>query len=220
MGDKHTFVLYTEYWDHIKLLSMEERGSLLTAIMCNECGIELPEMDAATKMAFSFIRGQLDRDRQKYEETCAKRSAAGMASAEARRNRSQQKATKSTHVKSVETKPTNATEYDNEYEYDNDFKRKEIKEKKRFVPPTVDEVAAYCAERKSPVNPERFVDFYASKGWKVGNQPMKDWKACVRTWEKRDSGKPAQKPKNAFNRFQQREYSEDDLERMLVEGMS
>lgn len=59
--------------------------------------------------------------------------------------------------------------------------------------PTVEEVAAYCRERGNHVDPERFVDFYASKGWKVGNQPMKDWKACVRTWERRDA--PAEAPK-------------------------
>lgn len=57
--------------------------------------------------------------------------------------------------------------------------------------PTVEEVAAYCRERGNSVDAERFVDFYASKGWKVGNQPMKDWKACVRTWEKRED-KPKQ----------------------------
>ncbi len=55
-----------------------------------------------------------------------------------------------------------------------------------FVPPTVEEVSAYCRERRNKVDPERFVDFYASKGWKVGNQPMKDWRAAVRTWEKRE----------------------------------
>lgn len=57
--------------------------------------------------------------------------------------------------------------------------------------PTVEEVAAYCRERGNSVDAERFVDFYASKGWKVGNQPMKDWKACVRTWERRED-KPKQ----------------------------
>lgn len=51
--------------------------------------------------------------------------------------------------------------------------------------PTVEEVAAYCRERKNGIDPEEFVDFYASKGWKVGDQPMKDWEACVRTWEKK-----------------------------------
>ena len=58
------------------------------------------------------------------------------------------------------------------------------KSKGRFTPPTVDEVRAYCQERKNSVDPETFVDFYTSKGWKVGNNPMKDWKAAVRTWER------------------------------------
>lgn len=56
----------------------------------------------------------------------------------------------------------------------------------KFIPPTVEEVKAYCTERKNHVDAERFVDFYASKGWIVGKTKMKDWKACVRTWEKRD----------------------------------
>lgn len=56
----------------------------------------------------------------------------------------------------------------------------------RFSPPSVEEVRAYCRERGNCVDPERFVDFYASKGWKVGRESMKDWKAAVRTWEKRD----------------------------------
>ena len=57
---------------------------------------------------------------------------------------------------------------------------------RRFTPPTLQEVTDYCLERGNSVDPSRFIDFYASKGWKVGNQPMKDWKACVRTWEQRD----------------------------------
>lgn len=55
-----------------------------------------------------------------------------------------------------------------------------------FVPPTVDEVKAYCDERNNKVDPDRFVDFYSSKGWMIGKNKMKDWKAAVRTWEKDD----------------------------------
>ena len=62
-----------------------------------------------------------------------------------------------------------------------------VNSNKRFTPPTLQEVTDYCQERGNSVNPERFIDFYASKGWKVGNQPMKDWKACVRTWEQREA---------------------------------
>lgn len=60
----------------------------------------------------------------------------------------------------------------------------DVEEKtKRFVPPTYEQVAEYCKERKNNVNPRKFFDFYESKGWVVGKSKMKDWKACVRTWE-------------------------------------
>lgn len=53
-----------------------------------------------------------------------------------------------------------------------------------FAPPTLTEVREYCKERNNKVDPERFVDFYEAKGWMVGKNKMKDWRACVRTWEK------------------------------------
>lgn len=54
-----------------------------------------------------------------------------------------------------------------------------------FIAPTVEQVKAYCKERHNNVDPEEFVDFYTMKGWRVGKEPMKDWKAAIRTWEKR-----------------------------------
>ena len=61
------------------------------------------------------------------------------------------------------------------------------RESTKFVPPTVDEVKAYCIERGNTIDPESFIDFYESKGWMVGRNKMKDWKAAVRTWEKHDN---------------------------------
>ncbi len=58
------------------------------------------------------------------------------------------------------------------------------------IPPSVDDVAEYCQQRGNRIDPETFVDFYQSKGWVVGRARMKDWQAAVRTWEKRDRGKP------------------------------
>lgn len=58
--------------------------------------------------------------------------------------------------------------------------------RKRFAPPTLDEVTAYVAERNSNVNPQEFIDFYESKGWMVGKNKMKDWKAACRNAEKWD----------------------------------
>nr|DAI03488.1 MAG TPA: hypothetical protein [Caudoviricetes sp.] len=57
--------------------------------------------------------------------------------------------------------------------------------RKRFTVPTPEEVQMYCDERKNGISGQQFCDFYSSKGWRVGSQPMKDWKAAVRTWEVR-----------------------------------
>lgn len=58
---------------------------------------------------------------------------------------------------------------------------------KRFTPPTPLEIKDYCKQRMNQVNAEKFFDFYESKGWMVGKNKMKDWKACVRTWEAKDN---------------------------------
>ena len=55
---------------------------------------------------------------------------------------------------------------------------------KRFTPPTIEEVTAYCIERNNSVDPQHFIDYYTSNGWLVGKNKMKDWKAAVRTWER------------------------------------
>ena len=69
----------------------------------------------------------------------------------------------------------------------------------RFTPPSVEEVAAYCRERGNSVDAERFCDYYEANGWKVGKNPMRDWKAAVRTWEKRDSEEnPKEKKPQSF----------------------
>ena len=59
--------------------------------------------------------------------------------------------------------------------------------KKSFEKPSLDDIKEYCLERKSKVNPEQFFDYYESIGWKVGQNEIKNWKACLRTWEKNNS---------------------------------
>ena len=66
---------------------------------------------------------------------------------------------------------------------------------KRFTPPSLEDVKAYCDERKNGVDPQAFIDFYTSKGWKIGKETMHDWKAAVRTWERREEQQPQQKRK-------------------------
>jgi len=66
---------------------------------------------------------------------------------------------------------------------DNDIVKVKAKVK-RFVKPKIEEIMDYCDERQNNVDAEKFYDYYSSNGWRVGKNPMKDWKASVRTWEK------------------------------------
>lgn len=86
-------------------------------------------------------------------------------------------------------------------------KKEILKKEIRFIPPTVDDVRAYCQERANDVDPEKFVNFYESKGWMVGKNKMKDWKACVRTWEQ----KRTETKKTGFHNFPERHTDYDAL---------
>jgi len=59
-----------------------------------------------------------------------------------------------------------------------------------FKKPTLDEVKNYCILRKNNIEAESFIDFYESKDWLIGKNKMKDWKACLRTWESREKNNP------------------------------
>ena len=87
----------------------------------------------------------------------------------------------------------------NNNDNDNDNERIVDESSKRFIPPTVDMVSEYCLERNNSVDPEEFVDFYTSKGWLIGKNKMKDWKAAVRTWER--SSKTKKKETNVFDEW-------------------
>lgn len=69
----------------------------------------------------------------------------------------------------------------------------------RFQKPSLEDVRAYCISRSNNVDPEQFFNFYESKGWVVGKSPMKDWRAAVRTWEKREKEIP-QRKRSPFTR--------------------
>lgn len=71
----------------------------------------------------------------------------------------------------------------NNNKYINNIKEKSIKRK--FEKPTIEQIQEYCIERNNGINAEAFYDFYESKNWYVGKNKMSDWKACVRTWERR-----------------------------------
>lgn len=101
-----------------------------------------------------------------------------------------------TNVTNCDTSVTNSHEsksksIEKEIEIDKEIEGE--KKRKRFTPPTLEEVKAYCKERNNRVDPQKWFDHYTSNGWIVGKTKMKDWKASVRTWERNEYDRPKKK---------------------------
>lgn len=180
-----SFNAYHSYLDTMEALNDAECGRLFRALLEYSATGAAPELRGNERFVFPGMRSQIDRDIEKYNAKCARNRENG----EKGGGHSPPNATERPRT------PPKDKEKDKEKDKDKDkdisFPPDGVKYSARAHRPTVEEVAAYCRERGNRVDAERFVDFYASKGWKVGNQPMKDWKACVRTWERRED-KPKQ----------------------------
>lgn len=88
----------------------------------------------------------------------------------------------------------------------------------RFAPPTLDEVRAYCEERKNGIDAQHFIDYYKSQKWQKANgRPLSDWKAAVRTWERREKAKPTVAKKTAYGGEQKPADIRSAYQRLLEE---
>lgn len=123
MMDKSSFVMYAKYLRNIKKLTLEQRGLLFTAILSYASDQEIPELDAATDMAFSFIQEQMDRDHEVYLEKCRKRSEAGKLGGRPKSNASDENQVKAKKSNGFSKKQNNP-DTDNEPDSDNDTDKK------------------------------------------------------------------------------------------------
>ena len=190
------FFCQDEYLAKTTKLTDEEVGRLFRALMKYHANGEIVDLDVRESIAFDFIREDIDKAEEAYANKCRQASE----------NRRKGLNQNSTNDNDRQRPSTSVNETDHNNVNKNNDNKKEINKRsnKRFTPPTLEEVTEYCQSRNNGVNPQRFIDFYASKGWMVGKNPMKDWKACVRTWEERDKGQK----KVIAQDFQQRDYSD------------
>lgn len=198
----------------IRRLNLEEKGILFEAILdYGEFGT-IPEVDGTVGVAWDFIQQRLDRDTGRYDDKVeqtkyavavreAKKKGIQLLPfekwrllSEAERERllsddNERYPTTTTTSTTTSTLTTTSTSTDN---------KESVADKPptrhRFSPPSVEDVREYCKEKGYSVDPERFVDYYTSNGWKVGRNHMKDWKAAVRSWERKEkpNGKAESKP--------------------------
>lgn len=177
---------YYSYRKKLEKLSDQEVGRLVRSLLeYGETG-ETEELAGRESIAFDFIADDINRAKAAYEERCAKNQR-NIEKRYARQDDMNVYDGIRTNTNVYETyqtkdKTKNKTK-------DNSLPPNGVSDTraKRFTPPTLDDVSAYIRERGSNVDAQRFLDFYTAKGWMVGKNRMKDWKAAVRTWEKRDS---------------------------------
>ena len=196
------FVFQDKYLDRLAKLSDQEVGRLVRALAMYHATGEEQELKGRECGYYDFIKGDIDEIENRYAARC-----------ETNRNNRQRSST-------IDNDCQPSSTNDPKIKYKDNIKdtllTESTEKRKRFISPTVDEVAAYCKKRGNRINPQTFIDFYSSKGWRVGNQPMRDWKACVRTWEQRDDQRTPQKPKVLRAQdYEQREYKEAEMQNIL-----
>jgi hypothetical protein len=192
ISQNKSFILYQEYQKNISILTQNQKGDLLDAIFSYNDGIEI-ELDPIVKMAFSFIKSDLDRNKAKYQNIIERNKINGASGG---RPKNPEKPKEPSGLFGNPEKPretlndngnvnVNVDKDDNKNEHDNfnnNSKGVEIDtvKPKRFIKPTIQEIKDYCFERKNNIDAEHFFNFYEARAWK----DIKNWKACVITWEK------------------------------------
>jgi len=184
LADLTYVCFYLSYRKMLAGISDTARGRLVLAMLdYAETGVE-PQLTGGAKTLWPLFQFQIDHDRQKYRERCEKNRINGAKGGSASRK-----------PKVSECSPTGAKEKANEK--DNEKEKEKEREKDTYhtppasFPPDVEQVKAYAREQGLTLDAGRFVDHYASNGWMVGKNPMRDWQAAVRNWtrKERDFGK-------------------------------
>lgn len=195
----------------IDLLSDAEAGRLFKAVMHYANG-QIDELPGQERLVFAMLKTQIDRDTASYQSFIDKQRLNGQKGG---RPKNPSLLNENPNNPSLFEKTQKSQDKDKEEDKEKDIKENTPKgvQKKtvRFSPPTIEEVEVYCKERNNNVNPQRWFDFYSAKGWKIGNNPMRDWKAAVRTWEQRDDRPQQAQKKVSAQQYEQRDYTETEL---------
>lgn len=183
----------------MQLLSLKKDGCLtfqgLEETFVKELALDLDESEENVAMALTFMQScglveTSSSDSIILPYVLENTGSETTSTERVRAYRERQKLLQSSNETECNVSCNVSCNVEKEKEKDIEIEIDKSKKARRFVPPTVEEVKEYCLSRNNSVDADRFVDFYEAKGWMVGKNKMKDWKAAVRTWEK--DSKPKQ----------------------------
>lgn len=201
---RNSFTFYRSFMEGMESIEAESFKRLMLAMMHYALDDLEPQLDGLEYALFMAWKANIDAsNRRKENGLKGGRPKTETAEIKTEQNRTEPNLTETESL------------YKDKREIKREIKEKDKEKEKRFVRPTVEEVDAYCRERGNNVNAQSFIDFYESKGWKVGNSPMKDWKACVRTWE----GRNKKVARSGTFQIESRKYDMDALEKELTNAV-
>ena len=196
-NNRKSFIVHKDSLVILDEMSNEQAGIFIKSIKFYQEKGCLPELDFGLKMAITPFINQFQRDEEIYKKTCEARREAGSLGGKqkvANASKSYQKVAK---VADNDSKNKSESESKNENRNESESEIKNNPDKtKRFIKPTIKEIKDYCLERKNNVDVNKFFNYYEANGWKVGKNPMKDWQACVRTWEGNNYNNTQTQPKH------------------------
>lgn len=207
--------VWTSFRQVISPLNDAEKGRLFDAMLLYaETGEEPGEFTGNERFLWTVAKQDIDRTAQKCEALRANASKGGLAKSRnkqmlANDSKSYQELANDSNSYQTEAKPT----------HNNNIKKDNIKKSNTntFTPPTLEEVTAYCSERNNGINAQHFIDYYEARGWELKpRQKVKDWRACIRTWEQNAKERQVTPAKVVTaQQYDQRDYSgvQSDIER-------
>lgn len=177
------FPCYTSYGRILSKLSDQELGRLFRALLAYTADGTPADLPGKEAVAYDFIVDDIDRARDNYDAKCASRRENGKKGGRPKNqmvsdeNLKNQMVLGKTEKSKRESKSESKREYNSPSDEGENARARE--EEKPFTPPTVEEVRAFCRERRSRVKPERFVAYFNERGW----EGVIDWKDRLISWE-------------------------------------
>lgn len=199
MADKYIKIFY-DFIESTAALSDEEIGRLIIGMLSYAKDGDIPCFAGNESFLFPVFKAQIDRDRDTYVEKSKSLSENGKKGGRPKKTTDNDES-KCFTEKAKKAKAFSKSKKSQEEEKEEEKDKEKDKDKesiyvsqsethaparKKFIAPSVEDVEEYCKVRGNSVDAKRFIDYYTSNGWKVGKNPMKDWKAAVRNWERSD----------------------------------
>lgn len=197
MADNRTsLMVYFSLEPTIRMITDEEAGILFKAMLIYGKTGEIPELSGTPALLWTVIQPMIDRDGERYQERIISNTYAVYCREEKRKGKtplSKSEWAKERYKSALAISPDNHPLSHDNKRYPNtntdsisnsNTISKPISNKKGFIKPSIDEINEYINKKGYSVDAEAFFDYYEANGWKIGKNPMRDWKSAVNYWER------------------------------------